>query len=118
MDSATALFDLVFRNGQANASLIDKGTFPDGWVDEYLRLLDIAKTQYSNHETWPRSLVGALYFTLTHLPLRYEVWQQRVGRQERNLETERRLERLAGPTRVFLAMSFLPIGDTMDSHPR
>ena len=108
MAAADALTRHVFGSGDASASLLDSGRFPPGWVEEYRRLLEAVAQEWGTAPVWPRHLVGALHYALTHLRVRYSAWQGLAGGGRRDEEAERELARVEGPTRLFFAQAFPP----------
>jgi hypothetical protein len=108
MAAADALTQHVFGPSDPSAALVDSGRFPPGWVEEYRRRLDRVAAEWADAPTWPRYMVGALHYALTHLRVRYSAWQafDRNGRRDEG--TEQDLCRVEAPTRILLARAFPP----------
>ena len=86
--------------GNPSMPLMSEGRFPKNWASEYEALLRRAEVEWSDAETWPRELVGCLYFVSTILPTRYELWVRTHGK--RHEPTNRALGSLAVRSRLFL----------------
>jgi hypothetical protein len=106
MTTADALTRHVFGPGDPSVSLLDIGRFPPGWVEEYRLLLGAAAEEWAAAPVWPRHMVGALHFALTHLRVRYSAWQGFGGGGRRDEDTERELCRVEAPTLLFFARAF------------
>ncbi len=103
---AEALYQHVLGTGDPSGCLVDAGTFPAGWADEYRRLLGLAKVEWLEERLWPRCLAVALYYVVTHLEVRYQAWCATKGGERRNEDTEHDIAAVAGPTRIFFAHGF------------
>ena len=106
--AADALAGHVFGPGDPSASLVESGRFPPGWADEYRRLLARVAEEWADAPAWPRHMVGALHFALTHLRVRYSAWQGFEGDGRRDEQTERELSWVEAPTRIMFARAFPP----------
>ena len=91
MAVADSLYNHVFGPGDPNSCLVDKGKLPEGWAEEYRRLLRLAEQEWLGEPLWPRALVTAIYWALTHLDVRYRAWQSIEGGGRRDEQTERDL---------------------------
>lgn len=105
MAMANALFEHVLGAGDPSQQLVDHGRLPDGWADEYRRLLAVAEAEWLEESFWPRPMVVALYYALTHLDVRYAAWRSFEGGR-RDEATEQELATVTGPTRIFFAKAF------------
>lgn len=101
---ADALTQHVFGPSDPSAALVESGRFPPGWVDEYRQRLDRVVAEWAEAPTWPRYMVGALHYALTHLRTRYLAWQAFNGRRDEG--TEQDLCRVEGLTRILFARAF------------
>jgi hypothetical protein len=101
MAIADALYEHVFGAADPTRRLVEEGKLPDGWAEEYRRLLALAEHEWLGEPLWPRSLVTAIYWALTHLDIRYRAWQSFEGGGRRDDVTERELASICGPTRLF-----------------
>jgi hypothetical protein len=104
--AADALTRHVFGPADPSVPLLESGRFPPGWVEEYRHLLEAVAEECAAAPAWPRHMVGALHYALTHLRVRYTAWQQFGDGGRRNEETERELSRVEAPTRLFFARAF------------
>ena len=104
--AADALAQHVLGLGDPSVTLLNTGKFPAGWVVEYRRLLERAAEEWAEDPLWPRYMVGALHFALTHLRVRYSAWQLLDGGGRRDEDTERELSQVEAPTRLFFARAF------------
>src|SRR5688572_14172459 len=95
----TRLAAHVFGDGSPCRAILERGKFPNGWTDEYLRLLRIASDEWRDKALWPQNLVSAVHFASWYLPLRYEVWSKSEGRRDDN--TEKKLASLRSPSEIF-----------------
>jgi hypothetical protein len=105
MATANALFEHVLGAGDPSQQLLDHGRLPDGWVEQYRQLLATAEAEWVDETMWPRPMVVALYYALTHLDVRYAAWRAFQGGR-RDEATERELASVTGPTRLFFARAF------------
>ena len=111
-----ALFELVFGAGDPTEHLVDHGKLPDGWAEEYTRLLGLAEHEWSKKPLWPRSLATAIYWVSTHLEVRYLAWQASGGAMQRNEQTERELASVCFHSRVFF-VQWLSSSRAADQEP-
>jgi hypothetical protein len=105
MAAADTLTRHVFGPGDPSVSLLEAGRFPAGWVEEYRRLLELVAEEWAAAPAWPRHMVGALHYALTHLRVRYAAWQS-FAEGRRDEDTERELSRVEAPTRILFARAF------------
>lgn len=105
--TADALTRHVFGPADPSAALVELGRFPPGWATEYGRLLAAVSAEWGAAPAWPRHLVGALHYALTHLRVRYETWRRFEGGR-RDEGTERELIEVEAPTRILFARAFPP----------
>jgi hypothetical protein len=105
MSAADALTHHVFGPADPSPSLVETGRFPPGWVEEYRRLLAVVAEEWAQAPDWPRHLVGALHYALTHLRVRYLAWQGLGGGCPEEC-TERALSQVEAPTRILFARAF------------
>jgi len=87
----------VFGPADPSVSLLEYGRFPSGWVEEYRRLLKSLTESVASAPMWPRPMVSALHYALTHLRTRYCAWQK-LDSDRRNDQTELDLSRVEAPT--------------------
>jgi hypothetical protein len=106
MAAADALTRHVFGPGDPSVSLLGNGRFPPGWVEEYRRLLAAVAAEWAAAPSWPRHMVGALHYALTHLRVRYSAWRCSGDGSQRDEDTERELSRVEAPTRLLFARAF------------
>jgi hypothetical protein len=106
--ASDALTRHVFGPADPSVSLLEAGRFPPGWVEEYRRLLAVVAEEWAAAPAWPRHMVGALHYALTHLRVRYSARQRFEGGGRRDEETERELSRVEAPTRIVFARAFPP----------
>jgi hypothetical protein len=93
------------RESRVQQSLLEKGEFPQGWVETYLQLLKEAAVAWHNQTCLPRELVAAVHFASWYLDLRYKTWCKFSG--GRNTNTECELARIRTPSETFLMMSVI-----------
>lgn len=108
MAAAEALTRHVFGPSDPSVSLLDSGRFPPGWVEKYRHILETVAKEWAVAPVWPRHMVGALHYALTHLRVRYSAWQGFGSGGRRDEETERELSRVEAPTRILFAQAFPP----------
>ena len=101
MAVADALYEHVLGAGDPTGRLVEEGKLPDGWAEEYGRLLALAEHEWLGRPLWTRTLVTAIYWALTHLDIRYRAWQNAESGGKRDEVTERELASICGPTRFF-----------------
>jgi hypothetical protein len=106
MAVAEALYQHVLGAGDPSGTLVESGTFPPGWVEEYRRLLQLAESEWLAKPLWPKCMAAAMYYVVTHLVVRYRAWCSFEGGGRRNEETERALAAADAPTRLFFAQAF------------
>jgi hypothetical protein len=105
--AADAITRHVFGPGDPSVSLLESGRFPPGWVEEYRHLLELVAEEWAAAPAWPRHMVGALHYALTHLRVRYNAWQSFAGGRQYE-DTERELSRIEAPTLILFARAFPP----------
>ncbi|AWM36253.1 hypothetical protein GobsT_59650 [Gemmata obscuriglobus] len=105
--AADALTRHVFGPPDPSPALVESGRFPSSWVSEYRRLLHAVTDEWASAPAWPRHLVGALHYALTHLRVRYEAWRSIEGGR-RDEGTERELSEVEALTRLLFARAFPP----------
>ena len=69
------LFAFCLGKENPSATLMQDGSFPEGWVDCYFQLLEQAKEQWGNDSAAPRKAVAAIHFASMYLHLRYGAWR-------------------------------------------
>jgi len=89
----------VLGDGSPCGALLSDGTFPHGWVDRYLALLESVSATYTGEDMIPRRLAWAIHFASWYLPLRYDVWCKSSGGA--NDETVSELARIRAPSELF-----------------
>jgi hypothetical protein len=90
----------VFGESGPTACLLNEGQFPNGWIEEYSRLLQVVVVEWQDKPMWPREVVSAIHFTSWYLELRYNAWGTCTG--NRNECTERELASLRSKSELFL----------------
>jgi hypothetical protein len=110
---AKAMFAHVFGPNGPWRPLLEEGHFPEGWVAEYQRLLNVARDEWHTEALWPRELVAAIHVTSFYLNIRYDAWRA-FGGGRRNWETERDLAALRTPSELFL-LQWIPLEPDSES---
>src|SRR5262245_28423713 len=64
-----SICDHVFGSGSPCESLLNRGVFPEGWVDTYLEFLGGLSDRYRTETMLPRRVVWAVHFASWYLPL-------------------------------------------------
>jgi hypothetical protein len=97
------LYDHVFGADTPCGWLVERGAFPDGWVDRYLDIVRALTEHYTGQAMLPRRVVWAVHFASWYLPLRYDDWGEAFGKS--NQHTIGELARLRTPSEVFICGS-------------
>jgi len=77
-ETRTFLDDLVIR-GIPLQTLLNTGTFPDGWPERYLNFLDRVAHQYPGRSSLPHAVMAVLYNASVYCTKRYLDWQRDSG---------------------------------------
>ena len=80
------LIEHCLGTGEPLYSLLNTGTFPDGWVTNYLQLMEVVSSQWAGNALWPRNIAASGYVASVYCDKRYRDWL--IGGGAPNKETE------------------------------
>jgi len=68
------LFEHCLGDQSPSHTLLNIGSFPGGWVDQYFRLLAAASGKWGWDAAVPMKASAAVHFASMYLHLRYKAW--------------------------------------------
>jgi hypothetical protein len=76
IEEARRFLDELVTQGLPLRTLLNHGTFPDGWPSRYLAFVERVAKHYGETEPLPRDVLAVIYYASVYCTKRYQDWQR------------------------------------------